>query len=238
MPHGMASSEPRVCIIGAGAVGTFIGARLARAGCRVTALARGATAVSLRAHGFRLVMDGALVSAPVAVVEGTTGVGEQDLVVLAVKGPSLAGVAPSVRPALGAHTRVLTAMNGVPWWFFQAMTGPCGGLQLQSIDPGGRIGAAIPPRHIIGGVVHATCSVSEPGLVRHGFGNGLIVGEPDGSRSPRLEALAARLTAAGLDVTVSSRVQAGIWYKLWGNMTMNPISALTGATRHPIPDQP
>jgi len=238
MTHGMASSEPRVCIIGAGAVGTFIGARLARTGCRVTALARGATAASLRANGFRLVMDGAVMTTPVTVVADTAAVGEQDLVVIAVKGPSLAGVTPSVPPALGPHTMVLTAMNGVPWWFFQDMVGPCAGLQLRSVDPDGRIGAAIPARHVIGGVVHATCSVAEPGLVRHGFGNGLIVGEPDGSRSERIEALAARLTAAGFDVTVSARIQADIWYKLWGNMTMNPISALTGATCDRILDDP
>jgi 2-dehydropantoate 2-reductase len=234
----MASSEPRVCIIGAGAIGTFIGARLARTGCRVTALARGAMAASLRANGFRLVMDGAEMNAPVTVVADTAAVGEQDLIVIAVKGPSLASVTPSVPPALGSHTMVLTAMNGVPWWFFQDMTGPCAGLQLTSIDPEGRIGAAIPPRHVIGGVVHATCSVAEPGLVRHGFGNGLIVGEPDGPSSARVQALADRLTAAGFDVTVSARIQADIWYKLWGNMTMNPISALTGATCDRILDDP
>src|SRR5262249_33672374 len=248
MTHGMASSEPRVCIIGAGAVGTFIGARLARPGCRVTALARGATAASLRANGFRLVMDGAVITAPVTVVANTDAVGEQDLIVIAVKGPSLTGVTQSVPPALGPHTMVLTAMNGVPWWFFQDMAGSCGGLQLRSIDPEGRIGAAIPPRHVIGGVVHATCSVAEPGLVRHGFGNGLIVGEPDGSRSARVEGFAARVTTAGFDltgstasgfgVTVYARIQADSWYKLWGNMTMNPISALTGATCDRILDDP
>ncbi len=238
MTHGMASSEPRVCIIGAGAIGTFIGVRLARTGCRVTALARGATAASLRANGFRLVIEGAEMTAPVTVVADTDAVGEQDLIVIAVKGPSLAGVMPSVPPTLGQHTMVLTAMNGVPWWFFQDMAGPCAGLQLTSIDPEGRIGAAIPPRHVVGGVVHATCSVAEPGLVCHGFGNGLIVGEPDGSRSARINALADRLTTAGFDVTVSARIQADIWYKLWGNMTMNPISALTGATCDRILDDP
>src|SRR5262249_51494217 len=193
------------CVIGAGAIGTFIGARLARTGCRVTALARGATAASLRADGFRLVMDGAVITAPVTVVADTAAVGEQDLVVVAVKGPSLAGVTRT----LGQHTMVLTAMNGVPWWFFQDMTGPCAGLQLTSIDPEGRIGTAIPPRHVIGGVVHATCSVAEPGLVRHGFGNGLIVGEPDGSRSARVQALAQRVTPAGVSRPASAPGPAG-----------------------------
>lgn len=237
----MEKSGPRVCIVGAGAIGTFIGARLSQSGCQVTAFARGATAASLRAHGFRLVRDGALVSAPVSVAEDTAGLGEHDLVVLAVKGPSLAQVAEKVPPLLGPDTIVLTAMNGVPWWFFPGAGGAGnagGGMRLKSIDPDGRIAAAIPGRHVIGCVVHATCSVTEPGLVRHGFGNGLIVGEPDGTPSARVESLAGRLRAAGFDTTVSARIQADIWYKLWGNMTMNPISALTGATCDRILDDP
>ena len=234
----MAEPGPKVCVVGAGAIGTFIGARLSLNGCRVTAFARGATAASLRAHGFRLVQGGALVTAPVAVAEDTAGLGEQDLVVLAVKGPSLAQVAEKVPSLLGPRTVVLAAMNGVPWWFFQEATGAWGGMRLTSIDPEGRIAAAIPGRHIVGCVVHATCSVMEPGLVRHGFGNGLIIGEPSGTVSARVEALAARLTAAGFDTTVTERIQADIWYKLWGNMTMNPISALTGATCDRILDDP
>jgi 2-dehydropantoate 2-reductase len=228
----------KAAIVGAGAIGTFIGTLLARSGHEVAALARGRTAVALAAHGFRFQQGGEHLTAPVQVAEDAGKLGPQELVVVAVKGPSLGEVASRVGPLLGPATMVLTAMNGVPWWFFQDMAGPRGGLQLRSIDPEGRVGAAIPPRHIIGGVVHATCAVAEPGLVRHGFGNGLIVGEPDGSRSGRIEALAARLTTAGFDVTVSARIQADIWYKLWGNMTMNPISALTGATCDRILDDP
>jgi 2-dehydropantoate 2-reductase len=131
----MAEQGPKVCVVGAGAIGTFIGARLSLRGCRVTAFARGATAASLRAHGFRLVQGGVLVTAPVTVAEDTAGLGGQDLVVLAVKGPSLAQVAEKVPPLLGANTVVLTAMNGVPWWFFQEAAGACGGMKLTSIDP-------------------------------------------------------------------------------------------------------
>ena len=234
----MEKPDPSVCIVGAGAIGTFIGARLSRSGCRVTAFARGATAASLRAHGFRLLQNGALVTAPVSVAEDTAGLGEHDLVVLAVKGPSLAQVAEKIPPLLGANTMVLTAMNGVPWWFFENAGGAGGGRRLKSIDPDGRIAAAIPGRHVIGCVVHATCSVTEPGLVRHGFGNGLIIGETDGTISPRVESLAGRLRAAAFETTVSARIQADIWYKLWGNMTMNPISVLTGATCDRILDDP
>ena len=228
----------RVCIVGAGAIGSFLGAHLSLHSCEVAALARGATAAALRAHGFRLEKAGALVTAKVRVVEDTAEVGEQDLVVLAVKGPSLIQAAETVPPLLGPETMVLTAMNGVPWWFFQGAAWPYGGTRLKSIDPDGRIEAAIPSRHVVGCVVHATRSVVAPGRVRHGFGNELIIGEPGGTISARVTLLAERLRSAGFNATVSARIQADIWYKLWGNMTMNPISALTGATCDRILDDP
>jgi 2-dehydropantoate 2-reductase len=228
----------RVCVVGAGAIGIFMGTGLARAGSEVSALARGRTAAALRAHGFRFEDDGVLRTAPVRVEEDTAALGPHDLVVLAVKGPSLPDLADAVRPLLGPDTVVLTAMNGVPWWFFHGLGGPHDGAPVRAVDPDGRIAAAIPVRHVIGGVVHATCSVREPGLVRHGFGRGLIVGEPAGGVSARVSALADRLTAAGFETTVSERIQADVWYKLWGNMTMNPMSALTGATCDRLLDDP
>jgi 2-dehydropantoate 2-reductase len=228
----------KVCVVGAGAIGTFIGIHLARSGFGVAALARGATAAALRGHGFRLEEAGTVLTAPVRVVEETGPLGPQDLVVLAVKGPSLPDLAPSIRPLLGPDTVVLAAMNGVPWWFFHGLGGPHEGAAVRSVDPDGRIAAAIPARHVIGCVVHATCSVREPGLVKHGFGRGLIIGEPGGGASDRVSALADRLTAAGFETTVSKRIQADVWYKLWGNMTMNPMSALTGATCDRLLDDP
>ena len=227
-----------VAIVGAGAIGTFLGAYLARSGSDVSALARGKTAAALRAHGFRFEEGGAMLTAPVRVAEEPAALGPQELVVLAVKGPSLPDLAPSIRPLLGPDTVVLAAMNGVPWWFFHGLGGPHEGAAVRSVDPDGRIAAAIPARHVIGCVVHATCSVREPGLVRHGFGRGLIIGEPGGGVSGRVSALADRLTAAGFEVTVSRRIQADVWYKLWGNMTMNPMSALTGATCDRLLDDP
>jgi 2-dehydropantoate 2-reductase len=227
-----------VAIVGAGAIGTFLGAHLARSGSEVAALARGATAVALRTHGFRFEEGGTTLTAPVRVVETTAALGPQDLVVLAVKGPSLPGLAEQVRPLLGPETMVLTAMNGVPWWFFHGLGGPHEGSAVRAVDPDGRIAAAIPVRHVIGCVVHATCAVREPGLVRHGFGRGLIIGEPGGAASARVSALADRLTKAGFEATVSARIQADVWYKLWGNMTMNPMSALTGATCDRLLDDP
>ena len=220
----------RVAIAGAGAIGVFLGTRLAQSGCEVAALARGATATALRAHGWRLQTGDTLVSAPARVVEDANELGPQDLVIVAVKGPSLPGIAARIAPLLGRDTPVMTAMNGVPWWFFHEFGGEYAGMQLESIDPGGSIAAAISARRIIGCVVHAACAAPEPGLTRHSVGNRLIVGEPRGGDSPRVNTVADALTRAGFDVEVSACIQRDVWYKLWGNMTMNPVSALTGAT--------
>jgi 2-dehydropantoate 2-reductase len=220
----------KVCIVGAGAIGGFLGARLAEVGCEVAAVARGATASALRTHGLRVQSGSAIASARVTVAEDPAALGAQDLVIVAVKGPAMADVAEHIAPLLHADTMVLTAMNGVPWWFFHGFGGRFAGTRLQAIDPVGAIAAAIPDRHIVGCVVHLSCATMEPGLSRHVFGNQLIIGEPDGRISPRVEALAATLTRAGFATTVSGSIQSDIWYKLWGNMTMNPVSALTGAT--------
>jgi 2-dehydropantoate 2-reductase len=228
----------KVCVVGAGAIGIFIGTHLARSGCRVSALARGATAAALRTHGFRFQRGGELLTAPVQVAEDPAALGPQELVVLAVKGPALREVAPKIAPLLEPETTVLAAMNGVPWWFFDGLGGAHEGALVRAVDPDGRVSALIPPRHVVGGVVHATCSVLEPGLVRHGFGRALIIGEPSGEISHRVQDLAERLAGAGFETTVSKRIQADVWYKLWGNMTMNPMSALTGATCDRLLDDP
>ena len=140
------------------------------------------------------------------------------------------GVAARIAPLLGAETVVVTAMNGVPWWFFYGMPGPCAGLRLASLDPEGTLAAAIPVAHVIGGVVHASCKMAEPGVVAHVMGHGLIIGEPAGGLSPRVAKIKGELNAAGFECRASERIQQDIWFKLWGNMTMNPISAFTGAT--------
>ena len=228
----------KVCLVGAGAIGTFLGVHLAKSGCEVSALARGRTLAAVRAAGLRLQQDGALLTAPVRAAEEAAALGRQDLVVVAVKGPSLPAAAALVPPLLGPDTVVLPAMNGVPWWFFHGLGGAHEGAAVRAVDPDGRMAAAIPLPHVIGCVVHATCSMVEPGLGRHGFGRGLIIGEPDGAVSSRVAALAGRLDAAGFEITVSKRIQADVWYKLWGNMTMNPMSALTGATCDRLLDDP
>jgi 2-dehydropantoate 2-reductase len=231
----------KICIYGVGAIGGFIGTRLARLGdCQVSAVARGATLAALREHGLRLRQGGELLSAPVQASDDPATLGVQDLVLIAVKAPALPAVAQGIAPLLGPHTLVLPAMNGVPWWF-GAGAPALGAAPLDSIDPGGRINAAIPLAQVIGCVVHASTSASAPGLVEHKMGQGLIIGEPLGDAtagSARVAALAALLQRAGFDATVSADVRRDIWYKLWGNMTMNPITALTGATVDRVLDDP
>jgi 2-dehydropantoate 2-reductase len=220
----------KVCIVGAGAIGGFIGTRLAAAGrAEVSALARGATLAALREKGWRLQQGDAIVQASARASDRAAELGAQDLVVIAVKGPALAAVAQALAPLLAPHTLVLPAMNGVPWWFAQGIA-ELGGAPLASVDPGGVIAAAIPYERVIGCVVHASTSTPEPGLVLHRFGQGLIVGEPAGGRSERVQRVAELLAHAGFDLTQSDDVRYDIWYKLWGNMTMNPVQAITGAT--------
>jgi 2-dehydropantoate 2-reductase len=220
----------RVCVLGAGAVGGFMGARLAAAGVETSALARGATLAALRAHGWRVKTGEEGVTAPVRASADPSELGPQDAVILAVKAQSAASAATAIGPLLGPATMVLSAMNGVPWWFFEGFGGPGQGRHLDSVDPGGTIAAAIPVRHVIGGVVHFSCSAPEPGLVRHNGGTGLIIGEPGHADSGRVQDLARVLRTGGLDVTVSAEIHKDVWYKLWGNLTINPVSALTGAT--------
>lgn len=223
-------SQTRVCIVGAGAIGGFIGTRLAAAGrARVSALARGATLAALRAHGWRLRMADTLIQAPAIAEEDAAALGPQDLVIIALKGPALGEVASRIAPLLDAHTIVLPAMNGVPWWFGPTVP-VLGSAPLDSVDPGGHIARALPPQRVLGCVVHASTTQPEPGLVQHVMGQGLIVGEPAGGLSPRTEQTAELLAHAGFDVQRSSDVRRELWYKLWGNLTMNPVSALTGAT--------
>jgi len=220
----------KVCIVGAGAIGGFIGTKLAAAGqAQVSAFARGATLAALRTHGWRLKQGDTLQQVPAVASDRADELGVQDLVVIAVKGPALTAVAQQIAPLLGPQTLVLPAMNGVPWWFAEAIAA-LGGGPLHSVDPGGVIAKAIPWRQVLGCVVHASTSCPEPGLVLHRMAQGLIVGEAAGGQSERAQRVADMLSHAGFDVTHSPNVRYDIWYKLWGNMTMNPVSAITGAT--------
>ena len=226
----------KACIYGAGAIGGWLGVKLAQAGCEVGVVARGDTLAALQQHGLRLQDGGATVATAVRVSDTPAELGVQDLVVVAVKAPAMAQVAQGIAPLLGPQTVVLTAMNGVPWWFFDGFGGRYAGTRLQAVDSDASIGRAVPARHIIGCVVHASCSLAGPGLACHHFGNRLIVGEPSGEKTQRVRDLAALLERAGFETVLSEQIQKDIWYKLWGNMTVNPISAITGATTDRILD--
>jgi len=220
----------KTCIYGAGAIGGWLGHGLAQAGCDVSVVARGATLLALQQHGLRLQRGGVVTSQPVRASASPQTLGVQDLVVISVKAPSLAEVAKHIAPLIGPHTMVLTAMNGVPWWFLQGFGGSYSAKPIMSVDPQGEIARSIAPQHVLGGVVHASCSVDAPGLVQHHFGNTLIIGEPSGNKTERVLQLVALFGKAGFEALLSEQIQRDIWFKLWGNMTVNPISALTGAT--------
>jgi 2-dehydropantoate 2-reductase len=220
----------KVCIYGAGAIGGWLGVKLGQAGCDIGVVARGATLAALKAHGLRLQQGGETHQVTVQAGAEPADLGVQDLVVVAVKAPAMADVAKSIRPLLGPQTIVLTAMNGVPWWFFEGFGGSYAGTRLKAVDPDGSIAEAIPARHIVGCVVHASCSLREPGFVQHHFGQKLIIGEPSGEKTARVQQLAALLEKAGFETVLSEQIQKDAWYKLWGNMTVNPVSAMTGAT--------
>ncbi len=226
----------KVCIVGAGAIGGFLGTRLAASGAaEVSVLARGSTLAALRTHGWRLLQNGALLTTPAHASDSATELGVQDVVFIAVKGPALPSLAPALKPLIGPDTLVVPAMNGVPWWFSGTIPA-LGDAPLESVDPGGHTAQAIPLPQVIGCVIHASTATSEPGLTTHRIGQGLIVGEAAGGASERVRRLGEVLARAGFEVTCSPRVRYDIWYKLWGNMTANPVSALTGATMDRILD--
>ena len=228
----------KICIYGAGAIGGWIGAGLAGVGAQVSVVARGSTLAAIQTHGLRVRRGDAVTAHKVQASASPAELGVQDVVVIAVKAPALTDVARHIAPLIGPQTVVLPAMNGVPWWFLQGFGGQYAGTRLTAVDPTGEIEAAIPAAQVLGCVVHASSSIAEPGLIHHHFGNGLIIGEPSGERSARVQALCALLVQAGFNATVSPQIQKDIWYKLWGNMSVNPVSAFTGATTDLIMGDP
>ena len=235
----------KVCVVGAGAVGGLVagwlGSRIGADALDLCVLARGATLAALRRDGLRVDQAGDPVALrPVRASDHPEALGVQDLVVLAIKGPALAAVAPAVRALCAGHTTVLVAMNGIPWWFFDHLPGAGQGLRLASVDPGDTIRAHIPTERVLGCVVHASATAPAPGEVRPVKGQGLVVGEAGAApgSGPTLQQVAALLARASFDVTPSAQVQREVWFKLWGNMTLNPISALTGAPSDRMLDDP
>jgi 2-dehydropantoate 2-reductase len=219
-------------VYGLGAIGGLLAGRLATAGARVSAVARGATLQAVRERGL-LVQEpsGTTRAVRIEASDRPSDLGPQDIVVVALKTSALPGAAEAISELLGPETTLLSAMNGVPWWFFHGMDHVPAGVRLESVDPGGMLARALPPQRVLGSVVHLSVACAEPGVVRVVAGNGIVIGEPTGGASTaRARAVLDALGSAGFDVEGVPSIQQEIWFKLWGNMTVNPVSALTGAT--------
>jgi len=226
----------KIAIVGAGAIGGYLGAKLSNAGEEVTFIARNQNLAAIQSDGFRLVLeDGSEEHAPgVRAVQRMADAGPQDAVLLTVKAHQVGDLLPDLQELLGPNTMVVTMINGIPWWYFHRLGGEHEGRGLESVDPGGRIAAAIGSDRIIGSVVYPAAELVSPGLVRVIEGNRFTLGELDGSRSERIEALSQAMMRAGFKAPVSRDIRGEIWLKLWGNLSFNPISALTHATLEDI----
>jgi len=228
----------RILIAGAGAIGGYIGARLASVGADVTLFARGAHLQAMRERGLRVLSaEGDFVVQP-RLTGDLTSVGQTDVIVLGVKAHSLTDLAPRLRPLFTDETIVVSTQNGIPWWYFDRQGGELDGWRLESVDPGGIIAGAIEPRRVLGSLAYFATEIVEPGVIRHVEGNRISLGEPEGVRSDRGRAIAEALIAAGFRCPITTRIRSEIWVKLLGNVAFNPISALTratlaGMTRHP-----
>jgi 2-dehydropantoate 2-reductase len=220
----------KIGIFGAGAIGGLLGARLAASGADVTFVARGPHLAAMQTNGVTLHSFGETITVRPRCVADAGEAGVQDFVVVTLKAHALPGAAPSLARMMGPHTALVTAINGVPYWYFFGLDGPYRDRRVASVDPGGVVWDTLPPAQAIGCVVYPAAEVIAPGVIHHSYGDRFTLGEPDGSRSARVQALAAALQTAGFKAPVRPRIRDDIWVKLWGNMAFNPLSALTGAT--------
>jgi 2-dehydropantoate 2-reductase len=228
----------RIVIAGAGAIGGYIGARLARAGADVVLYARGPHLRAMQERGLEIRSPEGDFAVKPRVAADLATIGTADVVFLGVKAHALTALAPKLRPLFGPDTVVVSTQNGIPWWYFQGCGGELEGLRLEQVDPGGVIASAIEPRRVVGSLIYFGTDIAEPGVIRHTEGNRITLGEPDGTRSERIRQIAEALIAAGFRCPVTTRFRHELWVKLLGNVAFNPISALTRGTlevlaRHP-----
>jgi 2-dehydropantoate 2-reductase len=222
----------KIAVVGAGAIGGYVGGWLAAAGEDVTFIARGANLDAIRKCGMRVIGEDGLEVIPgtVGAHQNTADAGEQDVVVLAVKAHQVATIAPSLAPLCGNETTIVTMQNGIPWWYFHKQGGQFDGRPVHAADPDGSIAKTIDPNRILGSIVYPAAVLESPGVVRVVEGKRFTLGEPDGSTSPRAQAISAAFTRAGFKAPITDDIRGEIWLKVWGNLSFNPISALSHAT--------
>ncbi|TVQ52132.1 MAG: 2-dehydropantoate 2-reductase [Rhodobacteraceae bacterium] len=227
----------KICIFGAGAIGGYLAVRLANAGQEVSVVARGPHLAAIREHGLKLRIGGEEEVARLRATDDAAELGPQDYVIVTLKAHSLPPIVDKLKPLFGPETCLVTGMNGVPYWYFHGLPGH-EWRRVEAVDPGGVVSAAFPPEQALGCVVYPACEAPEPGVIEHVDGDRFTLGEPDGSKSPRAEALSKALIAAGFKAPVRPRIRDEIWVKLWGNLAFNPLSALTCQTLDVLATEP
>ncbi len=220
----------KIAIFGAGAIGGYLAVKLHQAGADVTVIARGPHLAAMRANGLTLKSEGETVNVSVRATDKAEEAGPQDYVVVTLKANGLAPAAPEIAKLMGPETALVTGINGVPYWYFYGLDSPWRDRVVESVDPGGKLWQLLPPRQTIGSIVYPAAEVIEPGVIEHTYGNRFTLGEPDGSKSARVEALSQMFVKAGLKAPVRTNIRDEMWVKLWGNLAFNPLSALTTAT--------
>ena len=228
----------KVAIFGAGAIGGMMGVKLAQAGADVTFIARGAHLAAMQENGVVMHSGGETITVHPRCVGSAADAGRQDYVIVTLKAHSLPAAAADIASMMDAESALITAVNGVPYWYFHGLDGPYAERRVESVDPGGIVWNTIPPSQAIGCVVYPAAEVTAPGVITHTYGDRFSLGEPDGSRSPRIEAISKLLIASGLKAPVRPKIRDEIWVKLWGNLCFNPLSALTGTTLDVITGRP
>ena len=220
----------KICIFGAGAIGGYMGVKLAQAGADVSLVARGPHLAAMQENGLTLIEEGSTTNVPVTASDNPEDLGVQDYIIVTLKAHSVPAVVSKMAPLIGENTTIVSGVNGVPWWYFHKSGGDLEGTRLASVDPGDAQWNGFGPDRVLGCVVYPAAEVIEPGVIKHIEGNRFSLGEPDGTKSERALALSAALSKAGLKAPVRPKLRDEIWVKLWGNLSFNPISALTHAT--------
>jgi 2-dehydropantoate 2-reductase len=229
----------RICVFGAGAIGGYVGARLALKGeADVSLIARGAHLAAMKTNGLTLRQAGETHVVHPQVTDQPSELGPQDFIILTLKAHGLAGVIDQLTPLMGPDTAILFAQNGIPWWYFHGVEGPLAGTRLESVDPGGEIWNRIGPERALGCVVWQAAEIEAPGVIAHHYGDRMPIGEPTGEKTDRAMRLSRLLTSAGIKSPVRAELRNEIWLKLWGNLSFNPVSVLTGGTLQDLATDP